>query len=162
MKGLKKQVYDLTLDDLQLSPVWEFAHDEEADAGQDEATVRPVIDLQSLDAIEAMCIATAVFYLADGTEMHGFVSPGTPGDMHPGHLQPTIITSSGQVAFWFGIVQPIPEKMEDAYKVLGKRPQQIFPMSFSLTVSTSHPINGVVPGFQYLDSTDFGTIHATC
>jgi len=37
----RKQVYDLTLADLQAAPVWEFALDEEGVAGQDEATVRP-------------------------------------------------------------------------------------------------------------------------
>ena len=39
---IRKQVYQLTLDDLERTPVWEFALDEEVEEGQDEATVRPV------------------------------------------------------------------------------------------------------------------------
>jgi len=157
---IRKQVYDLTPDDLLLSPIWEFAHDEEADAGQDEATVRPVMESLSLDAQETMCIAAARFYLADGTEMDGFVSPGIQGDTYVGHLQPTIVTNAGQVAFWFGIAQPMPEQIEDAYNVLGKGPERIFPMSFSLAFPTSHPLTGTVPGFLYLDSKDFRTVQA--
>jgi hypothetical protein len=40
-KAVRKQVYDLTLADFDVAPVWEFASDEEGVAGQDEATVRP-------------------------------------------------------------------------------------------------------------------------
>jgi hypothetical protein len=35
---IRKQVYELTTDDLELSPIWEFAADEEGEEGQDEAT----------------------------------------------------------------------------------------------------------------------------
>ncbi len=38
---IRKQVYELTVDDLDRHPVWEFALDEEGEEGQDEATVRP-------------------------------------------------------------------------------------------------------------------------
>src|SRR5262252_1978828 len=41
MKRVRKQVFDLTVEDLDRYPVWEFALDEEGDEGQDEATVRP-------------------------------------------------------------------------------------------------------------------------
>jgi hypothetical protein len=35
----RKQVYDLTRENLSKFPIWEFALDEEGDEGQDEATV---------------------------------------------------------------------------------------------------------------------------
>lgn len=38
---IRKQIYEITLEDLLQFPVWEFALDEEADEGQDESTVRP-------------------------------------------------------------------------------------------------------------------------
>jgi hypothetical protein len=54
---LRKQVYDLTTEDLDFAPIWEYAHDEEGEEGQDEATVRPVEPARSLDAVEVMCVA---------------------------------------------------------------------------------------------------------
>src|SRR5882724_9722481 len=38
---IRKQVYELTLEDLVAFPAWEFALDEEGEPDQDEATVRP-------------------------------------------------------------------------------------------------------------------------
>ena len=38
---IRKQVYELTVDDFTEFPVWEFALDEEGEENQDEATVRP-------------------------------------------------------------------------------------------------------------------------
>jgi hypothetical protein len=38
---VRKQVYDLTVADLEQHAVWEFALDEEGEEGQDEATIRP-------------------------------------------------------------------------------------------------------------------------
>jgi hypothetical protein len=38
---IRRQVYELTTEDFQANPVWEFASDEESEEGQDEATVRP-------------------------------------------------------------------------------------------------------------------------
>jgi len=39
---IRKQVHELTIEDLEAHPAWQFALDEEAEEGQDEATVRPV------------------------------------------------------------------------------------------------------------------------
>jgi hypothetical protein len=40
---IRKQVYELTHDDLAVHPAWEFCLDEEDRPGQDEATVQPII-----------------------------------------------------------------------------------------------------------------------
>jgi hypothetical protein len=158
----KKPVYDLTLEDLSCSPVWEFTHGEEdEEEGQDEATVRPVDQLVSLDSQEVMCVAATRFALADGTVMHGFLSPGALQDTHLGRLQPTIITDRGQISFWFGIVQPTQEIMADAYSAMGRRPEHVFPISFSLAVSRSSPLNGNIPGFLHLEGPNFEVIRVS-
>jgi hypothetical protein len=72
---LRKQVTDLTLDDLRQTPVWQFALDEEGEPGQDEA--------------------------ADGTRFSGFASPKAADENFS--EQPTIITASGFVNFWRGM-----------------------------------------------------------
>jgi hypothetical protein len=47
--NFRKQVYELTVEDLRQHPVWEFALDEEGEEGQDEATVRPFVSSGSVD-----------------------------------------------------------------------------------------------------------------
>lgn len=161
--NIRKQVYDLTLDDFNFSPVWEFTHgDEGEEEWQDEATVQPVAESVSLDSQKVMCVAAARFVLADGTTMHGFLSPGALEDTDLGRLQPAIITDQGHVSFWFGIVQPTQELIEEAYKTLGKRPGCVFPISFSLIVPTRSPLNGSIPGFLSLNGPDFEAIQVSC
>jgi hypothetical protein len=73
---VRKQVYDLTLADFDVSPVWEFASDEEGVAGQDEATVRPYEVSFPVDAAgHGGPVVRAVFTLADGTNLRGYFSP---------------------------------------------------------------------------------------
>ncbi|WP_342113998.1 hypothetical protein [Pseudoduganella sp. OTU4001] len=127
---MRKQVYDLTTEDLDFAPIWEYAQDEEGEEGHDEATVRPVEPARSLDAVEVMCVAKANFRLADGTSMDGFLSPGRPDDTDLGHLQPAIFSKRGQISFWCGIIEPSRERLEAAYAALEKTPQEIFPIFF--------------------------------
>jgi len=68
---IRKQVYQLTLDDLERTPVWEFALDEEVEEGQDEATVRPVEGPFPLDPAGGMFVVRARFRLGDGTRLTG-------------------------------------------------------------------------------------------
>lgn len=164
--NIRRQVYDLTQDDLILSPVWVFTHgeedlSEEDLAEQDEATVRPVAEPAALDSLEVMFVTAARFSLADGTTMAGYISPGAPEDTGLGRLQPTIITEQGQVSFWFGILCPTPKDIAGAYKLLGKRPEQVFPISFSLAVQTKSPLSGTIPGFLSLDGPDFKAVRVS-
>jgi hypothetical protein len=62
---IRKQVYELKLDDVRRFPVWEFALDEEGEEGQDEATVRPCEISGPLDSADRPFIIRAGFTLAD-------------------------------------------------------------------------------------------------
>lgn len=64
---IRKQVYELAINELRDYPVWEYALDEEDREGQDEATVRPVILSAPLDPNIGMFIVRTRFKLADGT-----------------------------------------------------------------------------------------------
>src|SRR5215218_3072632 len=44
-RGPRKQMTDLTIEDLSQGPVWEFAIEEEGEPGQNEETLRPRRDL---------------------------------------------------------------------------------------------------------------------
>jgi len=92
MVRIRKQVYDLTSADLATSPVWEFALDEEGEDGQDEATVRPYLLRRGLDLDAGMFVVRALFVLADGTIMTGYLTPPVQGDAGLGTLQPVIVT----------------------------------------------------------------------
>jgi hypothetical protein len=61
---IRKQVYDLTLDDLTRYPVWEYALDEEGEDGQDEATVRPVV-IEQMDLQHSSYMVRTRFQLAE-------------------------------------------------------------------------------------------------
>jgi hypothetical protein len=148
---IRKQVYDLTPADFDLAHIWEFASDEEGVDGQDEATVRPVESAISPDSLEGMFVAKARFVLADGTTMGGYLTPGMPGELDLGRIQPAVVTEKGQVSFWCGMVEPTKEYIEASYKILGKQPGDVFPLFFSSEVPfAGATITGTVPGFIVL------------
>ena len=70
---MRKQVYDLTTADLNASPAWEFALDEETVPGQDEATVRPYeIGNQPVPA-GGMFVVRSTFTLANRAQLAGYL-----------------------------------------------------------------------------------------
>jgi hypothetical protein len=152
---VRKQVYQLTLEDFERFPVWQFALDEEGEPGQDEATIRPRPDLASgVDPDEGLFVVRAAFKAADGSRFEGFVTPDSDGDL--GLIQPSVVTNDGHVQFWFGIVEPEPQEIEKSYKALGGKRGDLFPLSFRTSVPVNGaPMEGKVPGFMYLD--DSGT-----
>ena len=155
---IRKQVYELTTEDLEQHPVWEFALDEEGEEGQDEATVRPYEVQGTLDPAEGMFVVRARLTLADGTELTGYLTPPVQGDSSLGTLQPAVVGPTGQVSFWCGMVQPEPNRLADSYAVLGKASAaQVFPIRFESDVAfVGGPIAGEVPGFLVLE--DFETM----
>ncbi len=148
----RKQVYELTLEDLSKFPVWEFALDEEGEAGQDEATVRPYELSGALDSSDGMFIVRASFTLADSSEMQGYLTPPVQGDESLGTLQPIIVTVHGQVGFWHGIMSPSPEQLAQNYRSLGRDARSVFPLRFESQVEVvGGPIRGSLAGFMVLD-----------
>ena len=150
---IRKQVYELTLEDLSKFPVWEFKVDEE---GQDESTVRPYTASGPLDPAERMFVVRTVFTLADGSRMQGYCSPPLRDDDSIGILQPIIITNRGQVRFWCGTAAPDSKRLTRSYEWLGKNARCVFPMQFESEVElVGNPVRGSVPGFLVLE--DFQT-----
>ena len=148
---VRKQVYELTSQDLEQFPVWEFALDEEGEPGQDEATVKPRPDLKSgVEPDEGMFVVRAEFRAADGSAFEGFVTPDPNND--PGATQPSVLTSKGHVQFWFGIAEPEPAEIEKSYEALGGERGDLFPLTYRTSVPVAGtPMEGRVPGFMYLD-----------
>lgn len=152
----RKQVYELTLDDLSKFPVWEFKLDEDGPAGQDEATVRPCADSGPLNPADRMFVVRAVFILADGSRMKGYFTPPIRGHDTIGTLQPIIVTKRGQVRLWCGTAAPDLKRLAHSYELLGKDAKRVFPLRFESEVElVGGPAKGSVPGFLVLE--DFQT-----
>jgi hypothetical protein len=161
---IRKQVYELTLDDVRQSPVWEFALDEEGEEGQDEATVRPCIVSGPLDSADGPFIIRAVFTLADGTKMHGCLTIQGDDGLPPviitdilGTLQPVIITDCGQVLFWHGVIGPDAQSLAQSYTKLGRDAARAFPIQVVSDVElVGAPVHATIPGFMVLEDWQSG------
>jgi hypothetical protein len=152
---IRKQVYDLTTHDLAKHPIWEFALDEEGEEGQDEATVRPLMETEreAFDPMEGMYVVGARFTLADGGVHVGYLTPcEDPEDM--GTIQPQIVTEKGQVGFWLGLASV---NLEESYAKLGKSAEATFPVKFVSDIELfGAKLAGVIPAFLKLK--DFETM----
>jgi hypothetical protein len=149
---IRKQVYELTLEDVRKFPVWEFALDEEGEEGQDEATVRPCEVSVPLDTSDGMFIVRAVFTLVDGTQMHGYLTPPVQGDDGLGTLQPVIITERGQVLFWHGVIAPDVQSLSQSYARLGRDAARVFPIQVVSDVELAGAsIRATILGFMVLE-----------
>ncbi len=157
----RKQVYELTSEDLEKCLVWEFASDEEGVEGQDEATVRPRPDLSATKGCPAGgFICAAQFCLVDKTILHGFVYAEHGARL--GLTQPVIITNKGQVHFWFGAMKPKPNEILRSYAALGRSKETVFPISFRSVVEVEGKrIEGILPAFSYLED-DLKTVGEVC
>ncbi|RLS39287.1 MAG: hypothetical protein DWH81_08730 [Planctomycetota bacterium] len=152
---IRKQVYELTLADLQSWPIWEFALDEEGDDNQDEATVRPYPLADPLDPSESTFIVAARFKLADGTQLQGCLTPPSSSDNSLGAVQPQIITERGRVSFWYGRCEP---DLASTYRMLGRNSASVFPIQFESVVRLCEgAVSGTIPGFLCLED-DFETV----
>jgi hypothetical protein len=149
-RGPRKQMTDLTIEDLSQVPVWEFALDEEGEPGQDEETLRPRRDLTVVDPRAGLFVVSARFTAADGTVFRGYLTSNDEGDEAE---SPTILTEAGgRVPFAHGMVEPNPAELDGAYAALGKRASELFPVRVeTLVPTTSGRLATELHGYTYLD-----------
>jgi len=156
---LRKQVYELTSEDLLEYAVWEFALDEEGEEEQDEATVRPFNYDGALDPSWGSFVIRAVFELADGTKLSGYLTPPPRGleDEGLGLVQPCVTGRDTQISFWCGIIELSRNEISSIYARLGKASAaEIFPIRFASDVELAGgAVTGEIPGFLVLDRTNF-------
>lgn len=167
---IRKRDYELNLADLMQFPAWEYALDEEEVAGQDERTVKPYLASPPLDPHGAYFIVRASFHLADGTQMMGYIRPITLSGSEltkpvvPADMNPIIITEQGQVAFWYGALKPGPEEISQNYRMLNKKPSEVFPIKFASDVEVlDSVVAGTLEGFLYCEENvqDFFSLKPT-
>jgi hypothetical protein len=136
---------------LTARPAWIFAADEVGRPDQDEATVRPYTP-RPIDPGDGLLVVRAIFRLADGTELTGYVSPIPSGEPPTlGAVQPVILGPSGQIPLWFGMAPLPPERVAGLLAALGRSARQVFPLRYRSDVPLAdRPIEGQVEGFGYL------------
>jgi hypothetical protein len=152
VKGLRKQVTDLTLADLRETPVWQFALDEEGEPGQDEETLKPCPEVEEVDPKEGIFVVATSFQAADGTRFSGYATPvAADEDLSE---QPTIITETGFVNFWRGMAfdeQKLDAAIAESYEALKTSPAELFPLRWQMDVRVNGGSSkGELHGFGYL------------
>jgi hypothetical protein len=156
---IRKQVDELTLDDLERYPIWEYLPDEEQEFGQDEATVKPRPDLSAADPdMELALLARTDFTASDGTSFTGYCQPRKELIdtrlvicAHPlSSIQPVIIVDDGHVMFWYGIVEPTRERLDESYTKLQRNRVTPFPIHFHSPFVVNGTNSGTIPAFLCL------------
>jgi peptidoglycan/xylan/chitin deacetylase (PgdA/CDA1 family) len=146
-----KQFADLTAEDFERHPVWIGCHtvdyDEPWYEDTDEQTFRPWTGKLPASASEGMLLVRATLELRDGTRYNGFVTPAAK-ERDLATQQPQVFVGARRFGFWGGIFG-VPEKERKAlYAALGKNPDQVFPMRFSVDPSLATGVaTGQVEGF---------------
>jgi hypothetical protein len=102
-RRIRKQVHELTAEDLEANPCWEYASDEEGEEGQDEATARPIPAERAVEETSPVFVQAA-FLFPNGRIRLGAVTVNA-GDGVSGH-QPVLLLPEGQVMFYVGSMEP--------------------------------------------------------
>jgi hypothetical protein len=136
---IRKQVYELTAEDLNTYSLWEFCLDEEGEEEQDECTVKPSEDHEVRGYEPGAYILACDVRYADGSAGVGYIYSGEPDDF--GCTAPILILESGQVGFWLGSLRFLKDTASPvaaAMARLNKDAASVFPIQFQ----TRAPING--------------------
>ena len=149
-----KQFADLTPEDFEHHPVWIGCHTVDYDEpwydSTDEETFRPWTGKLPAGASEGMLLVRATLELHDGTRHNGFVTPASKeGDLAT--QQPQIFAGARRFGFWGGIFGVPQNERQALCAALGKTPNQVFPLRFSVDPSLATGVtNGQVEGFYRL------------
>lgn len=151
---LRIQFDDFSINHFDISPIWEFAIDEEGEEAQDETTLKPRLDLEFPDPSEGLLIVECDFIAKSGKQFRGLCSPSFDNSLSS--IQPYIIMDNKFVMFWFGIAQPDKETKDRVYKILGETTESLFPIKFQskLTSADGSKISGQINGFMWMTLAD--------
>jgi hypothetical protein len=129
LSGVKRLV-DLTVEDLEASPVWRY----EGGSGA-HATVAPTKRVSLSQTDDEIFLAATEFQLAEASRHFGFCFPADDSGID--YLQPVIILPTRHVNFWFD--GPAERAiLSSQWKALGKEPREIFPVDYRCLV----PVDG--------------------
>ncbi len=153
-ENIRIQFNEFSLRDFEISPIWEFAIDEEGEEGQDETTLKPRLDLTFPDPSEGLLIVECEFEANSGNKFSGLCSPSFDDSISS--IQPYIFTDKQITMFWFGIVQPDKKTKNEIYEALNETAESLFPIKFqsNLKMADGSRIIGQIEGFMWLTLSD--------
>lgn len=134
MKPELRQFGSLTAADFQRIPVWLACHvadyDEPWYSETDEETFRPWTGELPVSAGEGMLLVSATATLADGASLPGFLTPSPDNEL--GTIQPQVFVRERLFSFWGGMPGVPRETRGEFYAAVGKGPDTVFPIAFSV------------------------------
>lgn len=147
---IRRQVHELTAQDLEAHPCWEYASDEESVEGQDECTVRPV-PVERVAEDSSPVFVQVAFLFPNGRIRVGALTINA-GESVSGY-QPVLFTAEGQLMFYVGSMEPKPAEVSRFHSVLKKVCARPFPIHYvtALRASDGAPLaSGVLEGLYWL------------
>lgn len=154
----RKQVDELRAADFDAYPCWEYATHEEGRKGQDECTVRPVVD--GLPPA-GQALVQAVFFFPGGQVRQGMVTLNA-GDDPSGH-QPVLFLGKGLLHFYNGSFEPGRAELRRFVRKLEEISPQPFPVRYvsSLLTAEGRPLAfGELSGLYWLVDWRTGELRA--
>jgi hypothetical protein len=150
----------LTAEDFIENPVWIAVHGMDEDEPWydeddcDEETFRPWTGALPVNPEEGMLLVEAIFTLADGADLAGFMTPqhdGEPLDL--GTVQPHVFSQNKVHGFWDGMFRRKEEDQRAFYQSLNKTAREIFPITFSAKPGlASGQHKGKIEGFYFTEA----------
>jgi hypothetical protein len=149
----RRQLEDLTADDLALHAAWWFPPEDGHLTGPDACTVMPMD--ASAAGEDGACefpdgrfLLRAGFVLADGSAAVGHVTYAAGETPDLASQEPTICTPRGQVPLWHGAIVPDGAFVTRMLALLGRAHAAVFPLRWRAALHpTSAEIAGEAAGF---------------
>lgn len=134
-----KQVFELTVADLEKYPVWYFPMD---DSVSDELTIRPAKSASDIDN-DLQVIVHTRFTTATNREFVGYLYWGEPAIVQ--YLRPVALAGDACISFWNGRIRPSVSEFDGLSKA-------DFPIRYTSTECFNlHSINGHLAGIYHFE-----------
>jgi hypothetical protein len=155
-----KQFGEFTAEDFVQHPVWISVHgldEEEPWYDEDdcnEETFRPWTAALPVSPEEGLLLVAAIFTLADGASLAGFITPQRDGEsLNLGIVQPHVFFKNQVHDFWDGMFRRKEEYLRTFYLGLNKTAREIFPIAFSAKPGlASGQLKGRIEGFYFTEA----------
>jgi hypothetical protein len=147
-RRIRKQCYELTAEDFERFPCWEYALDEEGRPGQDEATVRPTKKRDRGGNIGEKIFVLGVFSFPNGRIRLGQLTIGTGLDVSD--TQPVLFANGRLLGFYHGALVPSKTELRSEARLLREICENAFPIYYSTALrdKSGQPLaSGVLKGF---------------
>lgn len=144
----RRQLQDLTADELRAHPAWWFPPEDGHLTGPDACTVMPMDASAagpdgSCEFPEGRFLLAAEFRLADGSSVTGHVTYVAGETPDVASQEPTLCGAGGQVPLWHGALAPDRAHVAALLGRLGRAREAVFPLRWQAKL---HPTAGEIAG----------------